>query len=115
MQIVITVADFDELKAIAKQILGGETVTAPVVTPDPPVIPVLEETPAEPVEAVEEPVKAEEPKTYTQAEVRKVLGDLRKAGKKEEVTMLMNSLGYEKFTDIPADLYPELMEKAREL
>lgn len=138
MQIVITVSDFDELKAIARQILGTEQVEQPAPTaakaapakkaakepkePAPAPAPVEtfdeapegEELPFAPDQKQEpkQGPKQETEKTYSMVEVRKFLGDLRKAGKKEEVTALLEGMGYPKFTDVPEEKYAELMKKA---
>ena len=56
-----------------------------------------------------------EEKTYTITEVRGFLGNLRKNGKKEAVTKLIEDMGYSKFSLVPEDKYPELMRRAEEL
>ena len=48
-------------------------------------------------------------------EERAKLASLSKAGKKTEVKKLLNSFGVQKLTDVPADKYEELLEKAEEL
>ena len=134
MQIVVTVNSYEELMDFARQLLSHETTAkaeflkmeevkediqkslkekakeilhnAGPVPDMPKPEPVKDEAPFE---------EKEEPKTaeYTQTDVRKFLGELRKAGKKAEVTALINSLGFSKFTDVPEEKFPELMEKAR--
>lgn len=113
MTIQVTVSNFDELKEFARAILGTkeeltppalvkavETVNAPEPAPEPMPEP--------------EPAAAEE-KTYTLTEVRAYLAALRKAGKKEEVSKLIADMGYEKFTQVPEEKFPELMRRAEEL
>ncbi|NCB99933.1 MAG: hypothetical protein EOM34_04520 [Clostridia bacterium] len=78
--------------------------------------PVKEEPQPEQVE--EEPVEEEpvgEAKTYSLVEVRAELSRLSKAGKRAEVQELIKSYGTEKLSDIPAEHYPELMQRAGEL
>lgn len=132
MQIVITVNSYEELMDFARQLLSHETTAKAEFLK-------MEEVEADikkslkekakeilhdagPVPDMPKPVKdevpfeeKEEPKTteYTQTDVRKFLGELRKAGKKAEVTALINSLGFSRFTDVPEEKFPELMEKAR--
>jgi len=53
--------------------------------------------------------------TYTLEEVRATLTALSQAGKSKEMRQLINSFGVSKLTDIPADKYPEVMEKAAKL
>ena len=101
MTITATFNTYEEMVEFAKNLLQQEETTK-----------VKEEAVAEPQP---EPVKAEPAKTYSMTEVRAYLGNLRKAGKKEAVTALIRSLGYEKFTDIPEEKYGELMQKAGEL
>ena len=133
MQIVITVNDFDELKTVARQILGTEqpeqaaptaakaapakkAAKEPAPVPEPvetfDEAPEGEELPFTPDQKQEPEPKQETEKTYSMVEVRKFLGDLRKAGKKEEVTALLEGMGYPKFTDVPEEKYPELMKRA---
>ena len=104
MQIVIN--SLEELKELAEALLEKqEEKTAPIPEKS---APVPEKT--EPV-----PEKTAPEKAYTITEVRAFLGNLRKAGKKDEVTKLIADLGYEKFTEVPEGRYAELMEKARAL
>lgn len=56
-----------------------------------------------------------ETKVIKLEDVRSKLAALSKAGKKTEVKNLLNSFGVQKLTDIPADKYEELLEKAEEL
>lgn len=66
------------------------------------------------VEKEETPIQEEE-HTYSKTEVRAYLAKLQKEGKKKEVTELINSLGFDKFSEVPEDKYSELMKKAGEL
>lgn len=47
--------------------------------------------------------------------VRVKLAELSQNGKQKEVKGLITSLGYKKLSDVPADRYAELLEKAAEL
>ena len=97
MQIVIN--SLEELKELAEALLEKqEEKTTPIPEKTAPV-----------------PEKTTPEKAYTITEVRAFLGNLRKAGKKDEVTKLIADLGYEKFTEVPEGRYAELMEKARAL
>jgi len=117
MTIRIECSTYEELVEVARNILGREE--APAVSTTPAIVrtePVSTPKPVtEEPEPVMEEISAAEEKTYTQPEVRKFLGELRKAGKKEAVTALISSMGYSRFTDIPEERFGELMEKAREL
>ena len=117
MSITIVYKDFEEMKALARQLLKDELNQMPAAEAAAMSIlePVRETEPLPFSEPAPEPEPAKAPAGYSQAEVRKFLGDLRKAGKKEAVSSLIMSLGYAKFTDIPDDKLPELMEKAREI
>ena len=112
MKINIECNTWEELVDLAKEIIRKEPIK--MVSTVPAVVSMPE------VKRDEEPVPLPEPapeseKTYTLPEVRKFLGDLRKAGKKEAVTSLINSMGYSKFTDVPEEMYAELMSKAEVL
>ena len=115
MTIQVNVESYDELVEFARKLLEP-TLKEPAVDTRP--VPAVDVTP-EPVPLPEpepEPVPFEEPeKTYTITEVRAYLGNLRKAGKKEEVTQLISDMGYEKFTQVPEERYAELMKRAEEL
>ena len=102
MTIQITVGSIEELEEFARSLLKEkqEEKTAPIP----------EKTAPVPEKTAPVPEKA-----YTITEVRAFLGNLRKAGKKDEVTKLIADLGYEKFTEVPEDRYAELMKKARAL
>jgi hypothetical protein len=66
----------------------------------------------------EEPVK-EEPKTaekqYSESEVRAFLAGLIKTGKQPQVKTLLADFGVNKLSDIPAEKYGDVMEKAEKL
>ena len=47
--------------------------------------------------------------------VRAKLANLSQGGKQKEVKAIIESFGVKKLTDIPAEKYPEVMEKAAEL
>lgn len=72
-----------------------------------------ESAPAEETEPVNEPEK--EPEEYTLVDVRGKLSELTKAGKKAKVQELIKSFGVDKLSQIPADKYAEVMEKAGEI
>ena len=124
MQIVVTVNDYEELLGFARKLLAQEATAKTEFLKTEEVKEDIKESlkekvkeilPAPEPEPGEVPfeTKEEEPAKYTQAEVRKFLGELRKAGKKAEVTALINSMGFTRFTDVPEEKFPELMEKAR--
>lgn len=78
--------------------------------------PVKEETAAEPVaQETAEEVPAEEEKTYTLEDVRAKLGALQKAGRRDEVKALLQSVGAEKLPEVDPKDYGILMQKAGEL
>lgn len=118
MTIQVNVSSFEELKEFARAVLGTEEPTPQVAVkaakevkaPEP-----VEEAPEVMPETVEGPAPAEDEKTYTLTEVRGYLAALRKAGKKEEVSKLIADMGYEKFTQVPEEKFPELMRRAEEL
>ncbi len=76
-----------------------------------------EPAPAEETEPVNEPEKEPEPvkEEYTLVDVRGKLSELTKAGKKAKVQELIKSFGVDKLSQIPADKYAEVMEKAGEI
>lgn len=132
--ITVQYKDFDDMVAFAKNLvyqLGGyKTVEVDIpVNAAAPAVPEPEkpQEPApfvpdkqEPVEQkaeekAEAPAPAESGKTYTLEEVRAKLAELNKSGKRAEVKTLLGSFGAAKLSDIPADKYGELMEKAGEL
>ena len=53
--------------------------------------------------------------TLTLETVRAKLANLSQSGKQKEVKAIIESFGVKKLTDIPAEKYPEVMEKAAEL
>ena len=72
---------------------------------------------AEETEPIKEPEKEPEPvkEEYTLVDVRGKLSELTKAGKKAKVQELIKSFGVDKLSQIPADKYAELMDKAGEI
>ena len=120
MTIQISVESYDELIEFAKKLLEPKqakiTITPDNITLTPAQVPTpVTVTPAQDPIPEPEPEPVKEDPTYTITEVRAYLGNLRKSGKKEEVTKLIADMGYSKFTDIPAERYAELMKKAEEL
>src|SRR5690606_31907676 len=61
---------------------------------------------------VEEIKAATEKQTVSLEQVREKLAALAKAGKQEQVKELITSYGVSKLTEIPAEKYAELLEKA---
>lgn len=59
--------------------------------------------------------ETEEENTYTLEEVRAKLAALSQSGKQAEVKELITNFGAKKLTEIPAEKYSELMEKAGEI
>lgn len=117
MTIQISVESYDELIKFAKELLEPKQAKIPdyiTLTPALVSAPVTV-TPAQDPIPEPEPEPVKEDPAYTITEVRAYLGNLRKSGKKEEVTKLIADMGYSKFTDIPAERYAELMKKAEEL
>lgn len=112
MTITASFETWEELVEFAKQVLAKEE---PAKVPEPEAVPkqVKAEIMPEP-ERIEAPAEPEDT-AYSMTEVRALLGDLRKNGKKTEVSSLIREMGYSKFVDIPAEKYGELMEKARAL
>lgn len=114
-QITVVYKDFEEMKAVAREILKGEVereeqsrksvkkeiqkVETPEYEPDEP----------KPTKEKKEEV------SYTLQEVRARLAVLTKTGKKAQVQELLNSFGAEKLSQIGQENYPELMRKAGEL
>ena len=74
-----------------------------------------EPSPEVPDAREEEEAPFQEEKVYLKTDVRAYLAKLQKEGKKKEVTELINSLGFSKFSEVPEDRYPELMKKAGDL
>ena len=52
---------------------------------------------------------------YTLEQVRAKLADLTRKGKRAEVKKLLEVYGAEKLSEVPADKYAKLMEKAEEI
>ncbi|XCB36284.1 hypothetical protein RQN46_08600 [Arcanobacterium hippocoleae] len=50
--------------------------------------------------------------TPSLVEVRGILAELSRAGYTAEVRNLITSFGFDKLSEIPAELYPELLAKA---
>ena len=107
MTIKLEFENYDEMTSFCRQLLAKEEIATKVPV-------TVEEIPVVAEETAEEPTPAKE-ETYTIPEVRAFLGALRKDGKKEAVSALIAEMGYEKFTQVPEEKFPELMEKARKL
>ncbi len=54
-------------------------------------------------------------KAYTLEEVRAKLTELSRSGKREAVNKLIKSYGVNKLTDLPAQQFTDIMQKAGEL
>lgn len=59
--------------------------------------------------------KSADQTTYTLETVRAKLATLSQNGMQKEVKAIIESFGVKKLTDIPAEKYPEVMEKAAAL
>lgn len=59
-----------------------------------------------------EPVIKKEEKAITQDEVRMVLAEKSRAGKTQEVKMLLRECGADKLSAVPEEKYAELLKKA---
>jgi len=104
MKIVAEFNTYAEMLSFCESILAKERMPFKEDVPQP----VKADKPADP-----EPAEKPEQKTYTKVEVRKVLADLKRAGK--DVSSIIHSFGVEMFKELPEEKYGELMEKVREL
>lgn len=116
MQIVVTFDSFEEFDAFRG---GGQPVKTTKSRKQ-----AKEEAPVETTVTEEEPVEEkavteEKPEATaaapTMEEVRAVLGKLQKAGRRDEVKKLLNSVGAEKLPEVDPKHYAELIQKAGEL
>lgn len=122
MQITATFESIEEMKKFSAEMSGLADVANKVTAePDKAKKPAAQ-TEAEPDPEVQEPPEAsKEPETtmeekiYTLEEVRARLAALQKAGKRAEVKDMLTSLGVSKLSELSADRYGELMEKAGEI
>lgn len=83
-----------------------------------------EEDPDEPVADEDKPTSEKEPDSpaeaekpqpeYTKAQVRKMLGDAQLQHPELNLPELIRSFGVAQLSDIPAERYPELLEKLKE-
>lgn len=90
---------YEMIAAGLRQMAGGATSELPV--------------PVGKKEATPAPKKTE--KTITEAEVRLVLSEKSRAGKTQEVKMLLKECGADKLSAVPEEKYPELLKKAEAL
>ena len=74
-----------------------------------PVLPVLTE------KTDKAPATKKEEKTITQDDLRLVLAEKSRAGKTQEVKMLLRECGADKLSAVPEEKYPELLKKAEAL
>lgn len=130
MQITATFESIEEMKKFSAEMSGLADVAKKVITgPDKPKKPAVQ-TKADPEPKPEPESEAstapwqedagktesvKEEKSYTLEEVRAKLAALQKAGKRAEVKDILTSLGVSKLSELPADRYGELMEKAGEI
>ena len=130
MQITATFDSLEEMTAFAKGFISREKAAAKEKKP---VTAAKEKEPVteafvkeektvtgvvvEEVEPTEEaPVEeVSAPEGYTLVEVRAALARLSKEGKRTQVQELIQSFGVDKLSAIPAEKYPEVMQKAGEL
>lgn len=128
MQITATFESIEEMKKFSAEMAGlGEVAKKVTAGPDKPKKSTVQDktesdshpepgTPGEPEAEITEAVGAyAEEKSYTLEEVRAKLAALQKAGKRAEVKDMLTSLGVSKLSELPADRYGELMEKAGEI
>lgn len=85
---------------------------APAATPS---APADSEQAASTAGVKEEPAAEPSAKPVTLEDVRATLAKISQAGKADKVRGLIESLGVAKLTDVPADKYGELLEKAATL
>ena len=112
-QITVVYKDFEEMKAIARMILKDESPAAtPVIMLDSKQVSEAVQEKVKPAVAAPDP---EPEKVYTLVDVRGVLSQLNRAGKKDKVQELIKSFGVEKLSLIPEEKYPEVIQKAGEL
>lgn len=74
-----------------------------------------EDKEAEAADAAEPEEESPAEAAYNLVDVRTALAKLNKEGKKAQVQELIKSFGADKLSQIPADRYPEVMQKAGEL
>lgn len=104
----------DLIEQIVKEVkneVSAPVVQAPVNTAEK----VVEKTETAAETKEKDKVEPNTNKVIKLEDVRAKLASLSKAGKKTEVKKLLNSFGVQKLTDVPADKYEELLEKAEEL
>lgn len=128
--ITVEFKDFDDMVAFARRVaadMDGRTEKEQPAKTERQVKPVKEK-PVKEQEDVKEPEGKEEPaeetkpespkteeKQFTLEEVRAKLAALNKAGKRAEVKAILESFGAQKLSEIPADKFAAVMEKAGEL
>jgi hypothetical protein len=94
----------DMLTATLVELVGLKEKTKPTTT----------SAPAETKKTKQADKPADQP-AYTLETVRARLASLSQNGMQKEVKALIESFGVKKLTDIPAEKYPEVMQKAAEL
>lgn len=120
-QITLTFGSYEEMVDFARQVIDnekpakGEAADKPepygrqIAKDFPDANTKAEDKEAEPEE--ESPAEA----AYTLVDIRTALAKLNKEGKKAQVQELIKSFGADKLSQIPADRYPEVMQKAGDL
>ena len=116
-----------EMRSTLTALLAGESAPAPTVeaapapkpakaakpAPTPTAQPTTTATEAAPAQT--EPAAEPAVKAITLEEVRAKLAALSQGGKTAEVKAIISAIGCAKLTDIPADKYAEVLEKAAAL
>lgn len=97
-------AAIDTLTTTLVELVGTKEKTKPTTT----------SAPAETKKTKQADKPADQP-AHTLETVRAKLAALSQSGKQKEVKAIIESFGVAKLTDIPAEKYPEVMEKAAEL
>lgn len=106
--ITLNFKSFEDMEVFAKKVVGQ--VGSPVESVGNTKETMKKETVKKEEVKKEDTVKKEE--VIKLEDVRAVLAKLTRSGKTKEVKELLNELGASKLTDINADDYPVLMEKA---
>lgn len=117
MKIICEFVDFEEMLDFAGKLLqGGDPVQAAKSAGQKELKKEKEKTEAEKGAGTPENSEAVQgAATYTLIDVRKKLAELQKSGKREQVKGLLESFGASRLSEVPAEKYAELMQKAGEL
>lgn len=117
MKITCEFNDYEEMMDFARKLRQGE---GSVQTAESAGQKVLKKAPEElegekGAETPENSEAVQEEAPYTLTDVRAKLAELQKSGKREQVKELLENLGASRLSDVPAEKYAELMQKAGEL